>query len=178
MLKIGQAVNMLRRQGGVTNKTARTDAMGDVQLIILCSLWRKSAAAVGAILQSVFTRTEDVLDVAQTYSAIDRMAEEDRGWVEEVGKEPSSVGGRDVSVFRLTPTGREAVEEKMEHMRRVLAACEAMMAEEKEWSLQSVALPGEKVKQNLDTSGGSGEVAAVVQKKKGRRKGGVARGVQ
>jgi DNA-binding PadR family transcriptional regulator len=72
------------------------------------------------VLRLVLQETGDLLDVAQTYVAIDRFKDEDRNWVRETGKEPSTEGGRPMATFAITAEGRRAIKEKTEHMERLL----------------------------------------------------------
>lgn len=103
------------------NQTARADELGDFGFVILNAILARSPkATVNGIVEWVLNKTKDLIDVAQTYAAIDRFTE-DRGWVKENGNMPSSQGGRAVACFAITQKGREALDRKAAHLRRLLA---------------------------------------------------------
>lgn len=101
------------------NKVACAHEIGDFQYVVLRTIERLAAeVTVNKVLRHVLEETDDLLDVAQIYTAINTA--EKNGWVKATGKVPSVDGGRPLMGFAITAEGRKALSSKIEHMLRLV----------------------------------------------------------
>lgn len=74
-------------------------------------------ATVNGVLNLVYEETEELLDVAQTYQALNILIHHQ--WVREMG--PVMERGRSMRSFAISKSGMEVINAKAKHMERLLA---------------------------------------------------------
>jgi hypothetical protein len=112
-----------RRAAGKENAIVRSLEHGVVGLMVLDSVRRLMPPVTAkAVVEDLFERHEDLLDLSQTLTALRRFAVADPESVIETGLVESEVGGRAMIGFEITAAGRASLENGLEHLERVLEA--------------------------------------------------------
>lgn len=120
-------VRLLQKLQNGQNKVARENPLGDFQFSVLSAVGALSpAATLNKVVELILRETGDIVDVAQTYVAMDRMTKK-KGWMRETGKAAADKAkGRPMAQFAITEEGKTALREKVAHMQAMLAYQERM----------------------------------------------------
>jgi DNA-binding PadR family transcriptional regulator len=128
MTKITQSqVRLLKKladddETGVVKLLASPD-VGDFQAFVLATVGRLSPdATTTAILTYIVEVTQEAPDVAQTYSALERMMK--AGFVEKGGTPHKEPGKKPSARYAITAKGRLALAAKRVHMLHLIAFIE------------------------------------------------------
>lgn len=105
---------LLKRLRAKPNMTACVLPLHPVQYTTLNAVWAlMGEATLNRVIEFVYETTDDVLDVAQTYKAIDDFkdpAKFDPPLVNELGhKIPSPTGRRELACFEITQQGKTLI---------------------------------------------------------------------